>query len=336
MIKLKNITITVSGAELEITPYDQIFYNKERIGLLSVAFQGRKGKIINGIELFKLPENSDLAEEFRSKGWKETKGWSNFCKKLTDEQNSLIETEWLRTVREFDSLLLEGKIKMYIKCPPEQTNIFFEVDNVLDYENVHEKERILWDLKYYWEEKYSFTSFYKYTDEIKKELIEKRIVDITSWSLEQIKKQDEEERKEKESIQEILEKEQKEVEAAIEEELLVYGTEILSCNTNLLLHSLAIQCNEKTINLYTTFYAQDIPGANTSYSIKEVLKKEGFKFSGEKKEWYLPYSEENLQKAIEILKKYDTKADPAKLGMGRCWECGCYRKRLDAYGYCGC
>ena len=72
------------------------------------------------------------------------------------------------------------------------------------------------------------------------------------------------------------------------------------------------------------------------FDAKDALKSLGFKWDGEEKHWAADYSKETWEAVLPILKKYDTKVWPEKLGMGRCWECGCYSKHLDADGYCGC
>lgn len=337
MITLKKINITVEGTDLQVSEdLSSIEQNEERIGCLSYACKDRSRMLINGIEFFKLPEGGDLANQFIQKGWKE-KGWSGFIKKLSEEQNQEIETEWIRVSSEFDRMMLAGEIKMSLRMPIEQTNVFFDVANCINSTlNPSALWQYVWDLTYYWQEKYNLNAWYKLPEEIKTELVEKREVEITAWAIDAIKKQQEEEKQEEIRFKQIIEGEKAKIEQAKEEELMIYGTEILSCNTNLLLHSLAIHCTEENIELYTTAYAKEIPDANTSYSIKEELKKQGFRFNGENKHWDLTYNEENLNKAVEILKKYDTKADPAELGLQRCWECGCYRKNLDSSGYCGC
>lgn len=338
MIRLRKIKINVSGTELEINENLQsVLLNNERIGVISYACTDKNNTITNGIELFKLPEQGELKEEFLKKGWKE-KGWSKYMKKLTPEQNEQIKAEWKRIYEEFDKIFLSGKIKMELSLPKEQTEIYFDIENPFLSENLSDfnLSQFIWGFKYKYEQKYKLTGWCNFTKEMQQELIEKREINITEWALSHIKKQDEEERKEKERFQAVMEEEKREIEKAMEEEIMVYGNEILSCNTNLLIHSLAFHCTGDRINLYTTVYAREIPKAKTSYDIKEVLKKEGFKFEKDTKYWYLEETEENINKAIEILKKYDTKADPNKLGLMRCWECGCYRRYLDSSGYCGC
>lgn len=131
-----------------------------------------------------------------------------------------------------------------------------------------------------------------------------------------------------------------ELQNAMDNELFVFSDEYLSSVGNRLLHSLGAKISQRDnrIVIYTTTYSKMIPDANTTYSIKEALKAAGFKWDDQEKEWYSEYSEEMANKAIELLKKYDTKADPYALGLVRCWECGCWKKpsQLDENGYCGC
>lgn len=122
-------------------------------------------------------------------------------------------------------------------------------------------------------------------------------------------------------------------------ELFVWDADqIYSSAGNQLLHSLGARFSQKDnyISIYTTGYSRDIPQANTTYSLRSELAAAGLTFDQATKEWRLPYSDENAQKVLALLTKYDTKAWPTDLGMGRCWECGRYSRRLDRDGYCGC
>lgn len=133
---------------------------------------------------------------------------------------------------------------------------------------------------------------------------------------------------------------ERELADAMENELFVFGDEILSSVGNRLLHSLGAKISKKDnrITIYTTTYSKIIPNAVGTYEIREELKVAGFKWDSQEKEWVCDYSEEMAEKTIELLKKYDTKADPHALGLARCWECGrwCKPSELDENGYCGC
>lgn len=325
MIKLNKVDLMLEGTLITISENLKDVYSKEeRIGVLSCSYKDRKKMLINGIELFKLPEGGNLAEDFLKHGWKE-KGWSNFTKKLTEEQNRQIEVEWLRVSSEFDNLLLQGKLEIKLTMPKEQTNIYSHIENCPEF-----------DLKYYWEEKYDLTAWYKLPKALQEELVEKREVIITEWALQEIKRVDEIREAEKIRIEGILEKQEEEVKKAFKEELLVYSDDVILARAgNTLLHSMGIRVSRGRINFYTTYYAKEIQG-KTTYDIKEVLKQEGYRFDPEEKYWWKENTEENLKKALEILQENDTKADPIKLGYSQCWECGCWRKHLDMSGYCGC
>jgi hypothetical protein len=127
---------------------------------------------------------------------------------------------------------------------------------------------------------------------------------------------------------------------AEENELFVFAADtIYSSSGNRMLHSIGAKVGSK-IELYTTSYAADMNRAGlahmTTFDAKDALKALGFKWDGEEKHWVADYSKETWEAVLPILKKYDTKVWPETLGMGRCWECGCYSKHLDADGYCGC
>lgn len=145
----------------------------------------------------------------------------------------------------------------------------------------------------------------------------------------------------KEAAQKIAaEKRQADRKNTEENELFVFASDIIySSNGSKMLHSIGARVGS-SIELYTTSYAADMKRAGvahtTTFDAKDALKSLGFKWDGEEKHWVADYSEETWAATLPILKKYDTKVWPEKLGMGRCWECGCYSKRLDADGYCGC
>ncbi|MCG8514577.1 MAG: hypothetical protein MI740_10575 [Halanaerobiales bacterium] len=137
-----------------------------------------------------------------------------------------------------------------------------------------------------------------------------------------------------------LHTEKKETEQRKADELFIFGTEILSSVGNLMLHSLGAKFDGEIIKIYTTGmtrFMKEIPH-NTTYKIKNILREEGFKWSAEDTEWQIEDTEENRERTINLLKKYDTKVDPDKLNLQRCWECGNwhYPSDLDEDGYCGC
>lgn len=161
--------------------------------------------------------------------------------------------------------------------------------------------------------------------------------------LDEIKKAQEKEQKEKKAE----EKRAAEYKNALENELFIWDSDqIYSSATNLFLHSIGLKLskNKNRIAFYTTTYAKQIEkymSVNTTYSMKDELKALGYEFDDSEKEWYTEYSPENAEKAVELLKKYDTKAQPNQLNMGRCWECGTYhpisKMKIDGPGYyCGC
>jgi hypothetical protein len=129
---------------------------------------------------------------------------------------------------------------------------------------------------------------------------------------------------------------------AFAEELWIFDDEPLSRVGGSLLHSLGAHVSESKsrISVYTTgmvrFMKKQNP--NTTYTLKNILKEKGFKWDKEREEWCIEYSEKNTQLTIDILKQYDTKANPAELGLMRCWECGSWKwpNELDSDGYCGC
>lgn len=128
---------------------------------------------------------------------------------------------------------------------------------------------------------------------------------------------------------------------AEENELFIFSAGVVYSQAgNSMLHSLGAIFGEN-IEVYTTNYANNIPSANTTYSIKETLKSEGFSFNSSQKNWTIPNTPENQEKVLALLKKYDTKVWPSSIGFVRCWECGTYSHRskmeMDGPGYyCGC
>lgn len=134
------------------------------------------------------------------------------------------------------------------------------------------------------------------------------------------------EEKKKESLGEVF-----------QNEIMFFGNEMLASSSFKFLHSLAAKDDGKNIRVYTTGYEKIIPNATSTYSIKDELKKEGFVFDPQEKEWMIESSENAKLKTLSILKKYDTKEKPENLGLTQCWECGrWYKARRGDDGYCGC
>lgn len=131
---------------------------------------------------------------------------------------------------------------------------------------------------------------------------------------------------------------------AEENELFIWdaGT-IYSSSGSKMLHSLGAVFSERErkISVYTTNYSRYIANANTTYSIKSVLTSENFCFNPNNSNWEIELTQENAQKVIDLLKRFDTKVWPEECGLVRCWECGSYFKpnknSHDGFDYyCGC
>ena len=142
--------------------------------------------------------------------------------------------------------------------------------------------------------------------------------------------------------------ERREIEA---NELMIFSKDVIySSAGNKMLHSIGAAFGENKIEVYTTRYASDMKRKGvehtTTYDAKEELKALGFKWNADRRSWKYTQaigeiSQEFAGEAIAVIKKYDTKVWPGKLGMERCWECGTYffPKRGDYYSgmpYCGC
>jgi len=142
------------------------------------------------------------------------------------------------------------------------------------------------------------------------------------------RKEEEMERKREEARRKVEERKK-----AIEEELDITDLDLVySARSLLALHSLDVSYS-KNRNFVR------IEGK--TYDVKEVIKKNGFKWNPEYKCWEIQYSDENLEKAIQLVRKYDKKIDPEAEGYVRCWECGRWFKPRkgdwDGTGwYCGC
>lgn len=130
-----------------------------------------------------------------------------------------------------------------------------------------------------------------------------------------------------------------EVQKAFTEELFVRRDGFFPICT--LLHSMGavVSENENEISVFTRSDAKVIPGANTTYTIRNVLKAAGFRWNPQRSQWMTPYSPEMAEKAVDILRKYDSKANPDGINLVQCWECGRWHapsESVDASGYCGC
>lgn len=166
------------------------------------------------------------------------------------------------------------------------------------------------------------------------------VAEWTAWHVAHLQAKAQESAKQqaaKEVAQKLAsEKRQADRAEAEENELFVFAADtIYSSAGNKMLHSIGAKVGSK-IELYTTSYAADMKRAGvahtTTFDAKDALKALGFKWDAEEKHWVADFSKETWAATLPILKKYDTKVWPEKLGMGRCWECGCYSK----HGYCGC
>lgn len=154
--------------------------------------------------------------------------------------------------------------------------------------------------------------------------------------------------KEKEAKkQENARKENEALQDAFDNELMIFGDEILSSVNFKLIHTIGATVSEKDnlICIYSTRYTWQFKDAGIeykdTYAIRDILSEAGFTWNAERKQWQIEYSAENVEKAVAILKKYDTKAEPQKLGLAQCWECGTWNpiKKMtdDVVGYyCGC
>jgi hypothetical protein len=159
---------------------------------------------------------------------------------------------------------------------------------------------------------------YKGTGKFLKDVINEIINEI-----EEEKRKKEEERRRKEEVRK----------KAIEEEVEIFGDdEIYASKALLAIHSIRIfySVKENYIRVY-----------GKTYDAKEEFKQNNFKWNSDRKCWETQFSEENMEKAIQIVRKYDKKIDPVEAGYVRCWECGRWFKPRkgdwDGFGwYCGC
>lgn len=134
-----------------------------------------------------------------------------------------------------------------------------------------------------------------------------------------------------------------EIKDAYENEIIFSGTELLSKVGHRLIHSIAARITQNNkIQIYTHGQSKNITNPTTTFNIKDELKSKNFNWNQQEKVWEIENTEDNQKLVIEILKKYDTKAEPEKNGLVKCWECGCWVKPskngswdLSGY-YCGC
>ena len=144
-----------------------------------------------------------------------------------------------------------------------------------------------------------------------------------------LKRKEEEELRKKEEVKKKEEERMK----AIEEEVDILDLDsVYSARSLLALHSLVVRYS-KNKNFVRI--------ESKTYDVKEEIKRNGFKWNPEHKCWEIQYSDENLEKAVQLVKKYDKKIDPVAEGYVRCWECGRWFKPRkgdwDGFGwYCGC
>ena len=129
-----------------------------------------------------------------------------------------------------------------------------------------------------------------------------------------------------------------EIEKSFAEEIMFFGIEQLDTSRNRLLHSIAASSDGQTIDIHDTIYKRYMPEPTSTQDIKGTLSFAGFQWNEREKRWEIPYSEKNVSLVVSILRDFATKAEPVKLGLRKCWECGrwCNHSELDRDSYCGC
>lgn len=180
--------------------------------------------------------------------------------------------------------------------------------------------------------------------EITKEEAESMIAYCDAQKAEEEKQKQEKQEANNRIEQESKEKRENEIEEARKEELFIFDADqIYSSLSHIFLHSIGCKMSKtkNRIAFYTTGYQRNIKNSRSTYDLRESLKALGCEFDATEKEWFMAYSVENAEKAIQWLKANDTKELPHLLGMERCWECGTYQPRsqmtMDGPGYyCGC
>lgn len=130
---------------------------------------------------------------------------------------------------------------------------------------------------------------------------------------------------------ERAEKARRELEAAMETELMYFDETPLANATNRLLHSIAACEQNGIIAIYETRDCHNLraPGLR---DLSPQLKALGANWNEQEREWELSRSDENREKVVAFLRKHDVKKDPVELGYSRCWECGVWHKG----GTCPC
>jgi len=154
------------------------------------------------------------------------------------------------------------------------------------------------------------------------------------------KEREEQARRKKEREEQKTKAKKEKLQNAYDNELMIFGTELLSSTNYLLIHSLAIKFDAEKIEIYDTRYKRYMNTKGT-YGIKDILKKNGFVWNNDKGNWNIEYSDTNLELATNILKEHDVKGLPFDYDLVQCWECGTYYKMSemseDVGGYyCGC
>ena len=157
-------------------------------------------------------------------------------------------------------------------------------------------------------------------------IVKDKVLKITRDEFYKIIEEIKNEKKQKE------EEERKKYEEAMKNEIDVLDEDQIYSKRNLRFeHSLVVRYSQKN---------NKVKVVGKTYDIKEELKSAGFRWDGNEKCWYIDYSDDNLQKAVDIVKKYDKKRDYEAEGYVQCWECGRWWKPKHYYigmdTYCGC
>lgn len=318
----------------------------EGIGRAEVSYCSMRPHdvIINNIEIN--PYNNEAVVNFIKIA--ESKGIKVKCKKrqngtidpgrcgfsLSDEQKRTISDRINSVYDSFVSDILSGKIRIYVSivgCDWPHA--------VLGIKEREYQGLKAWDLFFHWaDEKNKIYEAHRWISREK----QKDNTDVTEDVFEELKKRAIKAEESKKKTDEKRKIESEKLKQAFEDELWVFGDEILSSAGGRLLHSIGaiISKNKNKIEIFTcgyTRFMKEIPH-HTTFDIQDKLKEKGYSWNTKDKTWEIMYSEENITKTVDILKKYDTKTDPVAQGLCRCWECGSwnYESELDEDGYCGC
>lgn len=124
---------------------------------------------------------------------------------------------------------------------------------------------------------------------------------------------------------ERAEKARRELETAMEAELMYFDETPLANATNRLLHSIGAYEKNGVIAVYET-RDRDALGAPELRSLSSHLEALGAKWNGREGDWELPCTDENRDKVVAFLRKHDVKKDPVAMGYSRCWECGVWSR----------